>query len=121
MDVTPFGSAILSDPRQTAGSGTGEPGRTANPSSAFPNPFRSGTTFQFTTRGGGGLDTASLTVCDLLGNRIAALFRTAGTEGTQKIEWDGMNEAGEPAASGIYMCRLRLGAETRCIKVTRLR
>jgi hypothetical protein len=127
MAVRPFGAAvlILSDSRVSPSDSVPpepEPGGAKLAAlEAYPNPFRSGTTFVFTIRGGGGLDTASLMVCDLLGNRVAVLSRAAGTEGTHRMEWDGMNRAGEPAASGVYVCRLKLGAETRSIKVTRLR
>jgi cyclomaltodextrinase / maltogenic alpha-amylase / neopullulanase len=127
LAVRPYGAAvlILSDSRvwpPDAVPPEPKPGGAKLASlEAYPNPFRSGTTFLFTTRGGGGLDTASLTVCDLLGNRVAALFREAGTEGAHRVDWDGMNQAGAPAASGVYVCRLKIGAETRCIKVTRLR
>ncbi len=127
LPVRPFGAAvlILSDARVQAPSAVPqEPpsgGARLESLQAYPNPFRSGTTFRFTIRNNDRLDTASLSVYDLLGNHVLTLFRAAEKEGRHQVDWDGRNGAGESAASGVYVCRLKLGEETRNVKVTRIR
>ena len=36
----------------------------------------------------------------------------ARERGFHSVAWDGRNERGERAASGVYLCRLRAGKET---------
>jgi glycosidase len=127
LPIQPFGAAvlILSDTRVRAPDSVPQ-----NPQSngleiaslqAYPNPFRSAMTFLFMIEDDSRLDTASLSIYDLLGNRVRTLLLAPKTEGKQRIDWDGKNDSGEAAASGIYVCRLKRGGENRSIKVTRLR
>ncbi len=78
----------------------------------YPNPFNGGTTIQahLPQR-----SPATLEVYSVLGARVATIFDGVAEAGTQTWQWDGRNSAGERAASGVYLYRLRTptGAETR--------
>jgi len=71
-----------------------------------PNPFRGSTAISFalsrTAR-------ADVTVHDVLGREIRALARGQSLEpGPHQVTWDGRDEQGRSAASGVYFVRLRV-------------
>jgi len=47
----------------------------------------------------------------------------AGTlpRGSHKTAWDGRNERGEKVSSGVYFCRLRVGAFSASQKILMLK
>jgi hypothetical protein len=56
------------------------------------------------------LPTASqvrLSILNLMGQEIAVLVEARQTAGIKKVTWDGSNQAGAPANSGIYFYRLQ--------------
>ncbi len=69
----------------------------------YPNPFNSQTTISYQLAQAGEIE---LVVYDLLGQRIATLARGVREAGAHAIEWDGRNQAGKDAASGVYVYRL---------------
>ena len=76
-----------------------------------PNPFNTWTTigFDLPRRGDG-----RLSIYDLRGRRVRALLIQADLPpGRHRVAWDGTDEAGGAAASGVYLYRLRAGDETR--------
>lgn len=83
-----------------------------------PNPFRSSTTFRFTTARDG---TADVEVLDVLGRRVRALHAGFLAAGKHESAWDGRDEDGRPAPAGVYLCRLRTadGALTRRVVLVR--
>lgn len=69
----------------------------------YPNPFNPTTEIRFdVTRPG----PVRLTVYDLLGRAVRTLVDGFRTSGPHAVVWDGRNDAGEPAASGIYFYRM---------------
>jgi len=73
----------------------------------FPNPFNPGTTIRFELKQAGA---TSLEVYDLAGQRVRSLAnRRYLSVGSHEVIWDGRDEAGQVAASGVYFCALRSG------------
>jgi hypothetical protein len=70
---------------------------------AFPNPFVHSTTLPFRVGRAGAV---RLEVFTLLGQRVRTLVDAAMTPGVYTVSWDGRNDGGLPAASGVYVGRL---------------
>ncbi len=84
---------------------------------AGPNPFRQELRVSFE------LPTAVETrvdVYDLQGRRAARLAAGLLPGGLHRLEWNGRDESGRPAADGIYLIRIEAGARSRTTKVVRL-
>jgi hypothetical protein len=82
----------------------------------YPNPFNPTTTISFTLSAASAAGRAvSLTVYNVLGQRVATLIDEPLSAGRYEIQWDGRNEAGQRVASGLYLYRLVAGEhhETR--------
>lgn len=76
-----------------------------------PNPFNTWTTIGFDLPRRGD---CRLSIYDLRGRRVRALLIQADLPpGRHRVAWDGTDEAGGAAASGVYLYRLRAGDETR--------
>jgi hypothetical protein len=72
----------------------------------YPNPFNPVTTIRYD------LDHDSwitIDIYDVNGGIVARIFEGTRRAGPGSITWDGRNSGGEPAASGIYFCRLSSG------------
>jgi len=69
-----------------------------------PNPFNPSTQIQFTLAQPG---TVLLTVYDMLGREVKQLVNGSLAAGRHSVQWDGSNERGEKAASGVYFYRLQ--------------
>ncbi|MEW6751578.1 MAG: glycoside hydrolase family 9 protein [Candidatus Latescibacterota bacterium] len=115
--ATPFvavegGAAVTSEgPRRLAPARVHLPepgGVTLYP--GFPNPFNGSTQISFSLERAGPL---SLTVYDVLGQRVRTLLEGPGDPGLHRVAWDGRDEAGRPAASGLYVCRLATAGVVR--------
>jgi hypothetical protein len=83
-----------------------------------PNPFNARTQFSYDVAKEGHV---LLSVCDSLGRRIRMLSSGTLHEGTYTATWDGLDDRGEPAASGTYLIRMEAGdfLETRKIVLIR--
>ncbi len=84
---------------------------------AFPNPFNSQVTIQYQLSGRG---TVRLEICNLQGRALCTLVDGLQNSGPHTVQWDGRS-GGRPAASGIYLIRLRThaGKEVRRIVLAR--
>jgi flagellar hook assembly protein FlgD len=51
----------------------------------------------------------SLVVFNLLGQKVKTLMNRIAQAGTYKAHWDGMDEAGNSVAAGIYLVRMDAG------------
>ena len=71
-----------------------------------PNPFSGTTEIYFLLPRAG---EARVEVYNLLGTRVKFLASGAFPAGRNSVTWDGRNEAGHPAASGVYIVRLSYG------------
>ena len=89
------------------------PPRPAGPAlAAFPNPFNPVVTIAWSLPAPG---PARLEVYDLRGRRVRALLAGEPVAAGGTVRWDGRDDAGRAAPSGVYLARLRTtGAEASC-------
>lgn len=73
---------------------------------AVPNPFNPSTLLRLELPEAG---EASLEITDLLGRRVRLLDQGPWPAGSRALRWDGADDQGLPAASGVYFARLRQG------------
>jgi flagellar hook assembly protein FlgD len=73
----------------------------------YPNPFNPETRIQYQLGKRSGV---VLEIYNLMGQRIRTLVREEQLTGRYSVVWNGANDAGIPAASGVYIYRLRAGA-----------
>ena len=87
--------------------------------SARPNPFRTDVTFSldFPHR----FESVVLTVHDVAGRLVRTLRLEQAGPGRAVIPWDGRTAAGQRAPSGVYFCRLKVGAFSKTIKMVLVR
>ncbi|NLP10691.1 T9SS type A sorting domain-containing protein [bacterium] len=74
-----------------------------------PNPFNPSTQIPFTLAQPG---MVVLTVYDMLGREVKQLVNGSLAAGKHSVQWDGSNERGEKAASGVYFYRLQAFGHT---------
>ena len=84
----------------------------------YPNPFNPVTTLQYEIAQKG---LVRMTVYDLLGRRVADLVNRVQEAGRYQVSWNGMDESGMPAGSGVYLCRLTSGSYTALRKMILVR
>jgi len=72
----------------------------------FPNPFNPSTTISFSLEKSSDV---TLRIYDTSGARIYTLASGSFPAGTFDRRWNGMNDRGEKAASGVYFYRLTAG------------
>ncbi len=65
----------------------------------FPNPFETGTTIRFSLTEP---MPVRLMLYDTQGRVVRTLVRGEMSAGIHPVEWDGLNESGQPVASGVY-------------------
>ncbi len=83
-----------------------------------PNPFNAGTVIAFE------LATPSHTYLDvigLLGQRVRRLITEQRRAGRHHVLWDGLDDTGQPAATGVYLVRLRAGRQEETRRMLLLR
>ena len=85
---------------------------------SYPNPFNAGTVIPFALAEPGW---ARVTVFNSLGRKVRTLVDGELPAGAHRAAWDGRDEGGEPAASGVYLARLRSGAGTATRRLLLLR
>ena len=83
-----------------------------------PNPFTAETALQFSlpTR-----EHAVVEVYDVSGRLVATLVDGSMPAGVNPVVWDGRDNQGAPAASGIYFCRAQVGEWQQSRKLVLLR
>jgi len=69
----------------------------------YPNPFNSNTAIRYDLADDG---FASLVVYDLVGRRVTTVASGHQSAGTHTVGWDGLNQQGQPVASGVYLYEL---------------
>ena len=83
-----------------------------------PNPFNPATTIEFSNE----LESpATLAVYDILGRRLSTLWNGTLPAGTHQMEWNGVDDHGNRAASGVYLARLDLAGRSTVRKMVLLR
>lgn len=61
----------------------------------------------------------TIDVFDVRGARVRSLVDEWQTAGRRLATWDGADAAGRPVAPGLYFARLRVGAESRSVRLIR--
>lgn len=94
---------------------------------SYPSPFlpgageRAAVTLRFELRA---VQPGSLTIYDIAGRRVRELAKGEQFQaGTNERGWDGRDDAGEPAASGIYFAQLQTagGGRSRAVRIVLIR
>jgi subtilisin family serine protease len=81
---------------------------------AFPNPFRSGTTFAV----GKVTGPVRVSIHDLAGREVRELWRGDGTP--RQLRWDGRDALGTHVPSGTYFLRIEEGSSVRALRLVKL-
>ncbi len=83
-----------------------------------PNPFNAETLIPYR------LSSAArvrLAVYDALGRPVQVLVDQVQPAGSYRIRWDGQDQSGREAASGLYVCRLQAGGDVRTRRLALVR
>ena len=84
----------------------------------YPNPFNPQTTIQFALPKESPVE---LAVFDILGRKVRGLISGSLPAGDHSIVWDGLDDKGKHASSGIYFYQLRAGTLTQTKKMALLK
>jgi len=84
----------------------------------YPNPFNPSTTIRYYLPA---RSHVLLNVYDISGRLVARLVNGAQAGGAHSVEWNGENESGGRASSGIYFMRLDAGGKSLTRKVVMMR
>jgi hypothetical protein len=84
----------------------------------YPNPFNPETRITFETAEAG---VVRVVVFNLLGKEIRTLVNDYRPAGIYEVRWDGKDELGNEAPSGIYMYRLFAGDKSDIRKMTKMK
>jgi flagellar hook assembly protein FlgD len=102
-----------------ASTGVGDGGLAARREvAAYPNPFASGTTITFDLERNA---EARLIITDIAGRRVRELAGGFLPAGTQRVRWDGLDDAGHRVAPGSYFARVEAGGAPRTARLIRIR
>ena len=80
----------------------------------FPNPFNNSTSMRYKIPVAGPV---ALEVFDLSGQKIQTLVQGLQPAGMHQVSWNGRNQVGRGASSGIYLARLQTGQGIRVRKL----
>lgn len=83
-----------------------------------PNPFRHRTTFHFKTSTAAPV---TITVYNILGQRIATLVDRELPAGSHAVDWDGRTRYSKALSSGVYLYRIQAGNQTQTGRMTIVR
>jgi flagellar hook assembly protein FlgD len=83
-----------------------------------PNPFNPSTTIHFELPEGGHVE---LAIYDAAGRYVRTLVTRRLRAGPHAVQWDGRDQIGQQAASGVYFARLRAGDENQSRKLVMLK
>ncbi len=83
-----------------------------------PNPFNPSTTIAYETARNGHVEIA---VYSLSGQVVRTLVGEVLPAGSHTVRWDGMDDAGQRAASGVYLCRLKTGGHVESRRMVLLK
>ncbi len=71
----------------------------------FPNPFNPATTIAYDLPGPCSVE---ITIYNLLGQKVRTLVNTHKPAGHYHVRWDGLDDSGNPVASGVYVYKLKV-------------
>ena len=84
----------------------------------YPNPFNPETVIAYSLPKESRVTVA---VYNLLGQQVRLLAQGTRPAGSYRLTWDGLDNAGQPLPSGVYIYRLETGVQTVVKKMTLLR
>lgn len=85
---------------------------------AYPNPFNPATNIAYTIAGAGEAS-VDLKITDVRGRTVRSLFSGSQPPGTDYVvRWDGMEDSGRPANSGMYLAALTVRGVTQSRFIT---
>ena len=84
----------------------------------YPNPFNPETNIRFSLPEN---TNVNITVYNILGRKVRELINIFQPAGAHEIRWDGTNEQGQKAASGIYFYRIKTDKFSKVRKMTLIR
>jgi hypothetical protein len=84
-----------------------------------PNPFNPSTTIRYDVPSGGGAVT--LRIYDVGGRLVRTLVEGPQTTGRKTVIWDGKDDGGRSAASGVYFSRLQAPGYNKTLKMVLLK
>jgi hypothetical protein len=87
---------------------------------AIPNPFVPGVALEFALSERSAGRAVSLEVADASGRRVRRLFRDRLAAGVHELSWDGFDDEGRAAPTGVYFAILRCAGGESVLKLTRL-
>ncbi len=79
-----------------------------------PNPFNPATTLRYTLPA---RSQVRLAIYNVLGQEVRELVQQEQEAGFYTLAWDGLVQAGQPAASGVYFCRLHAGNQQLVVRM----
>ncbi len=85
---------------------------------AYPNPFNPATTIEYSVAAEGRV---TLRVYDLAGRVVRTLVDETVKPGEHAVIWNGTNDSGERAASGVYFLRMETGGFSSARKLVLLK
>jgi len=98
------------------GTGVGDTPALAFSATNYPNPFNPLTTIKYTVPRAGDV---SIKIYNVRGELVRSLVnRSVETPGTFTAEWDGTNDGGQAAASGVYFYRVKTADNETFNKMT---
>ena len=80
----------------------------------FPNPFNPSTRIEYQIPE---FQQVEIVVYDIRGRKVAILENGFRKAGRYEVEWNGMDQAGRPVATGIYLLRMKAGRFQKTIKM----
>jgi hypothetical protein len=86
-----------------------------------PNPFNPRTRLHFEVPSGRGVPVVSLTLHDASGRRVRTLLARHLPPGTHSVQWEGLDDRGDPVGSGVYVARLEAAGVVTSRKLMLLR
>jgi iron transport multicopper oxidase len=99
------GASVPDDPALSAGARLG---------AAYPNPFAGTTSMQMTLARSGPVN---VTVFDASGRQVRRLVDGAFDPGSQRVVWDGRNDAGTRVPTGLYLVRMNAAGTRQAHRV----
>jgi len=85
---------------------------------AFPNPFNPTTSISYSLPQPSNV---TLTVYNIIGLSVHSLKDAHQPVGTYSIQWNGIDDSGNPVGTGVYFCRLQAGDYSKTIKMVYLK
>jgi len=85
---------------------------------AYPNPFNSSITINYTLNSSGNIDVA---LFNTIGQPVRTLYKGRQTAGTHHLGWDGLGIEGTDLPNGIYFINIMSGNKTETIRIIKLR